>query len=71
MNNKRLKTLNLILPFISIGTMLMFWAIASKVEDNVFILPSVSQTVESLFALLKSKQFYHAILTTFSRDNSV
>ena len=68
MDNKKIKILNLILPIISICAVLVFWSVAALIEDNVFILPTLSQTVESLLALFLDKGFYLAVLTTFIRS---
>ncbi len=68
MENNKVKILNLIIPLLSIGVILVFWSIASAVVDSSFILPTISQTVESLFALFLSGDFYLALWLTFLRS---
>jgi ABC-type nitrate/sulfonate/bicarbonate transport system permease component len=62
------KLLNLILPFFSIGIMVIIWAVVAKIEDNTFIVPTVSQVVEEFFALFLQKKFYRALLFTLLRS---
>lgn len=62
------KLLNLILPLFSIGFMVTVWAVVAKVEDNHFIVPTVSQTVEEFFALFAQKKFYRALGFTILRS---
>lgn len=68
MKNRREKVLNLILPTLSVLSIILFWAIASAVIDSEYILPSVKETVEKLFALFFSGEFYRAFFSTLFRS---
>ncbi len=68
MKGKLEKTLNLILPIATIFVVLMAWAIASKSIGSEYILPSISQTAEEFFALLKSVEFYRSFAFTLFRS---
>lgn len=68
MKEKREKILNLIIPLLSVGTMLFVWAIAALAVDSEYILPSIGQTVSALFNVLKSKLFYVSLLFTMLRS---
>ena len=67
MKNKE-KLLNLIIPLVSVGVILLVWAVAAFKIDSEYILPSVTQTAEEFFALLKSKEFYVSLFLTLFRS---
>ncbi|MBQ3571437.1 MAG: ABC transporter permease subunit [Clostridia bacterium] len=62
------RTLNLILPIIVILAIFLIWEIASRVIGSEYVLPSVGQTLNSLFALFLQNEFYVAFALTFSRS---
>ena len=62
------KVFNLILPLFSIGLMLLAWAIAAHVNDNEYILPSVSEAVREFFNLFLDGKFYRYTLFTILRS---
>lgn len=68
MKGKLERTLNLILPIATVLIVLAVWAIASKSVDSEYILPSVSNTAEEFFALLKSSEFYRSFTFTLFRS---
>lgn len=62
------KILSAILTFATIAVIIAIWAISSVSINNQFILPSVSQTVSAFFSVLKSAEFYLALLGTLARS---
>lgn len=62
------KVFNLILPLFTIGFMLLAWAVAARVNDNEYILPSVSDAVREFFNLLSDGKFYRYTLFTILRS---
>ena len=68
MKDKKSKILNVILPILSIGCLLLVWAIASYVVDSEFILPSISQTASEFIKLFGDGAFYYALVQTFIRS---
>lgn len=68
MKDKKNKILNVILPILSIGCLLLVWAIASYVVDSEFILPSISQTASEFIKLFGDGAFYYALVQTFIRS---
>ena len=62
------RTLNLILPIIVILAIFLIWEIASRIIGSEYVLPSVGQTVNSLFALFLQNEFYVAFALTFLRS---
>ena len=68
MKGKLEKALNLILPIVTVLTVILAWAIAAKAVDSEYILPSVSKTVEEFLALLKSLEFYRSFAFTLLRS---
>ena len=65
---KSKKTLeNLILPAISVLCIVLIWAVASKITDSEYILPSVLTTLKATFGVLSSAKFYGALLSTLLR----
>lgn len=68
MKEKKDKTLNLILPIVTVLAILVFWAIASAIIGNGYVLPSLKQTTTEFFSLLKSSEFYLAFFMTLLRS---
>ncbi len=68
MKNKKEKSLNLILPLISVIAILLLWAVASVSIDNEYILPSIQKTAKEFFALFNSKEFYLSLWLTVIRS---
>ncbi|MBE7083348.1 MAG: ABC transporter permease subunit [Clostridiales bacterium] len=68
MKSKKEKILNLILPIITVVTLILVWAVSSAVIDSEYILPSVKVTAEKFFALFTAKDFYTAFLSTLFRS---
>ena len=67
MENKKIKIFDILLPFITIGIIFIVWVIVSKIIDEEIIFPKLSSTLKSLFSLLKTKEFYIALLNTIIR----
>lgn len=67
MKNKN-TLLNVALPLLTVLSIFILWAVASKIIGNEYILPSVTQTLNALLLLLKSKGFYVAVSFTFLRS---
>ena len=65
---KNVKLLNLILPLISIGLILIVWVISAKAVNNSYLLPSLIDTVNEFFVLFTKSEFYLAVLNTFLRS---
>ena len=65
---KREKILNSILPLVAVFCIIVIWAVASKVIDSEYILPSVNQTLEEVFALFCKSEFYLSFLLTLLRS---
>lgn len=65
----RLKVvLNLILPFIAIGCILLVWSLAALAIDSEYVLPTVTDTAKEFFALFVNAKFYSALLQTMLRS---
>ena len=64
-NNK--KTLNRLLPIISIACIIAVWAIGASALDKEYLLPSVSSTLKELARLFTTAKFYMAIGGTLFR----
>lgn len=52
------KLFNFILPLVTIGCLLVVWSIVAVAENNEFIVPSVSKTVQEFFKLFGEQKFY-------------
>ncbi|MBQ9734599.1 MAG: ABC transporter permease subunit [Clostridia bacterium] len=66
---KRLnKVLNLILPLFTIGTLIVAWAVAARINDNEYILPSVTKTASEFFTLFSTSRFYLSLALTVMRS---
>ena len=62
------KTLNLILPIITIGFLLIVWAVIAKAENNEYVVPTVEKTMQELVKLFGEKKFYTALSYTLLRS---
>ena len=62
------KVLNLIMPFIAIGCVLLVWSIAALSIDSEYILPTVTETLEEFIALFVNAKFYLALFSTMLRS---
>ena len=62
------KALHLILPLLTVGAILIIWAVMAKMVGSKYILPSVSETVAEFFALFKNSSFYLSFLSTVLRS---
>ena len=67
MNKKSIKVLDILMPFIALGLVLIIWAITAKAINSQLIFPSLSSTLKALFELLAQKDFYLAIGNSLSR----
>lgn len=65
---KKDKFLNLLLPVITVGCILVLWSVSSAVIDNQFLLPNLKLTLNSLITLFCSGEFYLAFLYTILRS---
>ena len=65
---KRDKLINLTLPIITIGAILLIWSVMALMVDSEYILPSVSDTFSALISLFKDKNFYLAFSLTLLRS---
>ena len=65
---KRDKLINLMLPIITIGAILLIWSVMALMVDSEYILPSVSDTFSALISLFKDKNFYLAFSLTLLRS---
>lgn len=68
MKNRTQKILNIILPIITVGAIILVWVIASFAVDSSMILPTVGETFSALFATLGKGSFYLAFLFTIIRS---
>lgn len=68
MKGKSEKILNLILPTVTVLAIILIWAVSAKTIDSEYILPSVSNTAQEFFALLKSAEFYRSFAFTLLRS---
>ena len=62
------KTLNLILPIITIGFLLIVWAVIAKAENNEYVVPTVEKTMQELVKLFGENKFYTALGGTLIRS---
>lgn len=65
---KKDKLINLILPLITIGVILVTWSVMALIVDSEYILPSVSDTFSALMSLFKDENFYLAFFLTLIRS---
>ncbi len=68
MKTKTDKILNIILPIISIGCIIVVWAISASAIGNEFILPTLSLTFNALINLFADGGFYLSVLGTLLRS---
>ena len=64
------KIINLILPVITLGCLLLLWSFASAKTGSDYILPSVEKTLSTLLEVLSSSKFYTAFAFTFFPQKS-
>lgn len=57
-----------VLPIIALAVALLIWTAAAASVGSEYVLPSVSQTLTSLFSLLKTAEFYRSFLGTILRS---
>lgn len=62
------KIINLILPVLTVGAILILWAVMANAVGSEYILPSVSKTFTEFFALFQNGSFYLAFLLTIVRS---
>ena len=66
---KRLnKTVNLILPIITIVFLLIVWSAVAVAENNEYVVPTVERTLQEFTKLLGEKKFYTALSFTLLRS---
>lgn len=68
MKKESKKILNLILPFISVLSIILIWAIASKIVNNFSLLPSITLTLKSFIKLFTYGEFYISFAFTVLRS---
>ncbi len=66
--NKNGKILNLIIPLISILSIIVLWVILAIVVNNQALLPSLTTTLKEFFSLFIKAEFYHAFFNTLLRS---
>ncbi len=62
------KLFNLILPIFTIGFLLIIWSMVAKIEDNEYVVPTVSNTIKEFGLLFGEKKFYIALWGTLIRS---
>ena len=67
MKDKTVKILNLILPIISIATIIVVWTIIAVSVGNSYLVPTFGETVVTFFKLFGKGEFYYALLETLLR----
>lgn len=67
MKDKRDKILNIVLPLISVVVVLIIWAIVAFSVNSEYILPSISETLVALIAVLSNGEFYLSLAFTLLR----
>lgn len=66
--NKKDKLINLILPLITIGCILLIWSAMAIKINSKYILPSVADTFSAFIKLFDDKKFYIAFFLTLLRS---
>ena len=61
MNNKSIKYLDILLPFIALGIVVALWAIVAAAVGSQIIFPSLLSTLKALFNLFGEGSFYVSI----------
>ena len=62
------KTVNLILPIITIGFLLIVWSSVAVAENNEYVVPTVEKTMQERVKLFGEKKFYTALSFTLLRS---
>ncbi len=62
------KALNIVLPIITVGAIILIWVVAAASADNSFVLPTVGETFAAAFKLFARGEFYRAFFTTLLRS---
>lgn len=62
------KTVNLILPIITIGFLLIVWSAVAVAENNEYVVPTVEKTMQEVVKLFGEKKFYTALSSTLLRS---
>ena len=65
---KKRAIINLILPIVAVVCIVIIWAISASAIDNEYILPSVSETIKSVFELFSDGKFYLSFSLTLFRS---
>lgn len=65
---KENKILNILLPIASVLLIFLIWFISAISINNSLILPNVDEVLSQFFALIKSGEFYSALLSTLLRS---
>ncbi len=66
--NKANKWLNILLPILSVLSIVLIWTVASAIVKSEYILPTVGQTLTQLGKLLTTAEFYRAFISTLLRS---
>ena len=61
------KTLNFLLPILSVLSIVAVWAVAAAKVDSEYILPSPIESLSAMFALFGEREFYNALFNTLLR----
>ena len=64
---KKSRTLNFLLPFLSVAGVIVFWIITATAVGKEYLLPSASTTLNNLVQLFAQAKFYYALLGTVYR----
>ena len=67
MKNKTTKTLNILLPIISVACIIAVWGIVAFFVNDEFLLPTVGKTLTVFFGLFGYAEFYLALVGTLLR----
>ena len=62
------KTLNLILPIITIVFLLIVWQGIAVAENNEYVVPTVEKTLKEFIKLFGEEKFYIALALTLLRS---
>lgn len=68
MKTKTQKILQILLPIISILTLIIIWVVSALIVGNSYVLPSVGETLIAFFGFFKSQEFYSALFGTLLRS---
>lgn len=67
MLNKKRKTLNFVIPAVTVAVILLLWTVAAFAINSEYILPDVWQTLLAAVSLFKDKFFYASLGGTLLR----